>query len=95
MVLTVINIIALVLLAVGYFRGNYTIVDLETWNKLAHFYNEYSDGEGGIEVPELASGEGFFREYIDEVEDDVLDDDDDDDEGEENSKEQASDESST
>ena len=68
MVLTVINIIALVLLAVGYFIGNYTIVDLETWNKLAHFYNEYSDGEGGIEVPELASGEGFFREYIDEVE---------------------------
>ena len=70
MVLTVINIIALVLLAVGYFRGNYTIVDLETWNKLAHFYNEYSDGEGGIEVPELASGEGFFREYIDELEED-------------------------
>ena len=70
MVLTVINIIALTLLAIGYFRGNYTIVDLETWNKLAHFYNEYSDGEGGIEVPELASGEGFFREYIDEVEED-------------------------
>lgn len=66
MVLTVINIIALVLLAVGYFRGNYTIVDLETWNKLAHFYNEFSDGEGGIAVPELPSGEGFFREYIDE-----------------------------
>ena len=70
MVLTVINIIALVLLAVGYFRGNYTIVDLETWNKLAHFYNEYSDGEGGIEVPEQAGGCGFFREYIDEVEED-------------------------
>ena len=68
MVLTVINIIALVLLAVGYFRGNYTIVDLETWNKLAHFYNEYSDGEGGLEVPEQAGGCGFFREYIDEVE---------------------------
>ena len=70
MVLTVINIIALVLLAVGYFRGNYTIVDLETWNKLAHFYNEYSDGEGGIEVPEQAGGCGFFREYIDEFEED-------------------------
>ena len=66
MILTVINIIALILLAVGYFKGNYTIVDLETWNKLAHFYNEYSDGEGGIEVPEQAGGEGFFREYIDE-----------------------------
>ena len=79
MVLTVINVIALILLAVGYFRGNYTIVDLETWNKLAHFYNEYSDGEGGLEVPELSNNEGFFREYIDEVEDDVLDDDDDED----------------
>lgn len=70
MVLTVINIIALILLAVGYFRGNYTIVDLETWNKLAHFYNEYSDGEGGLEVPEQAGGCGFFREYIDEFEED-------------------------
>ena len=70
MVLTVINIIALVLLAVGYFKGNYTIVDLETWNKLVHFYNEYSDGEGGIEVPEQAGGCGFFREYIDEFEED-------------------------
>ena len=80
MVLTVINIVALVLLAVGYFRGNYTIVTLETWNKVATFYNEYSDGEGGIEIPELSGGTGFFREYIDEVEDDVLDDDDDDDE---------------
>lgn len=66
MVLTIINIVALILLAVGYFRGNYTIVDLETWNKLARFYNEYSDGEGGIEVPEQAGGEGFFREYLDE-----------------------------
>lgn len=83
MVLTVINIVALILLAVGYFKGNYTIVDLETWNKLVHFYNEFSDGEGGINVPELASGEGFFREYIDEVEDDVLDDDDDEDEEDE------------
>ena len=68
MVLTVINIIALVLLAVGYFRGNYTIVTLETWNKIATFYNEYSDGEGGLEIPELSGGSGFFREYIDEIE---------------------------
>lgn len=75
MVLTVINIIALILLAVGYFRGNYTIVDLETWNKLAHFYNEYSDGEGGIEVPEQAGGEGFFREYIDDYEEDEEEED--------------------
>ena len=60
MVLTVINIIALVLLTVGYFRGNYTIVTLETWNKVATFYNEYSDGEGGLEIPELSGGSGSF-----------------------------------
>lgn len=75
MVLTIINIVALVLLAVGYFKGNYTIVDLETWNKLAHFYNEYSDGEGGIEVPEQKGGYGFFREYIDDYEDDEEEED--------------------
>lgn len=69
MVLTVINIVALILLAVGYFKGNYTIVTLETWNKVATFYNEYSDGEGGLEIPELSGGSGFFREYIDEIED--------------------------
>lgn len=68
MVLTVINIVALVLLAIGYFRGNYTIVTLETWNKVATFYNEYSDGEGGIEIPELSGGSGFFREYIEDEE---------------------------
>lgn len=75
MVLTVINIVALILLAVGYFKGNYTIVDLETWNKLVHFYNEFSDGEGGISVPELGGGEGFFREYIDCVEEDEEEED--------------------
>ena len=80
MVLTVINIIALILLAVDYCRENYTIVDLETWNKLAHFYNEYSDGEGGLEVPELSNNEGFFREYIDEFEEDEEEPDEEEDE---------------
>ena len=76
MVLTIINIIALLLIAIGYFRGNYTIVDLETWNKLAHFYNEYSDGEGGIEIPELSGGTGsFFWDQL-EHDDEDLDDDD-------------------
>ncbi len=70
MVLTVINIVALTLLAIGYFRGNYTIVTLETWNKVATFYNEYSDGEGGIEIPELQGGVGsFFWDQL-ETEDD-------------------------
>ena len=68
MVLTIINIIALALLAIGYFRGNYTIVDLETWNKLVHFYNEYANENGELEVSELEGGTGFFREYIDDYE---------------------------
>lgn len=76
MVLTIINVAALILLLVGWFIGNYTIVDLETWNKLAHFYNEYSDGEGGIEIPELSGGEGaFFWDQVDCEEDDIEKDD--------------------
>ena len=75
MVLTVINIVALALLAIGYFRGNYTIVTLETWNKVATFYNEYSDGEGGIEIPELSGGSGsFFWDQL-EAEDENFDND--------------------
>lgn len=62
MALYIINGLALISLGIGYFRANYTIIDLETWNKVANFYNEnYSE-----ETEELAGGCGFFREYIED-----------------------------
>lgn len=73
-IMTVINIAALVCVAIGFFLSKYTIVDLETWNTIATFYNEHNDENG-----EVASGNiGFFWDYIDEVSDDVLDDPDED-----------------
>lgn len=63
-IMTVINIIALVCVGVGIFISRYTIVDLETWNTIATFYNEHNDEDG-----EVASGNvGFFWDYVSEVE---------------------------
>lgn len=67
----VINILVLILLGIDYFKKNYTIVDLETWNKVAHFYNENANEDG--EYVEQAGGCGFFREQIEYIEDEEED----------------------
>lgn len=54
-----INIGVLIFLLVDWFKRNYTIVDLETWNTVATFYNEEHD-----EKNNCGGGVGFFREYI-------------------------------
>lgn len=54
-IMTIINISSLILVAIGYFREHYTIVDLETWNEIVHFYNE-----NHTEVEEQAGGVGFY-----------------------------------
>jgi hypothetical protein len=63
-IMTVINIAALVCVAIGLFISRYTIVDLETWNTIATFYNEHNDEDEG----EAASGCGFFWDYVSDVE---------------------------
>jgi len=73
-IMTVINIIALVSVGVGLFISRYTIVDLETWNTIATFYNEHNDEE----TDNCGGGCGFFWNYLDEVSDDVLDEPDED-----------------
>ena len=58
-ILTVVNIIALACIGIGWFKSKYTIADLETWNTIVHFYNEHNE-----EKEELVGGTGFFREYL-------------------------------
>lgn len=54
------NIGIVAFLVYDWFAKNYTVVDLETWNKIAAFYNEnYSE-----ESQELSSCVGFFREQL-------------------------------
>lgn len=65
-ILTVINIIALIAIVIGFFLSRYTIVDLETWNEIAHFYNENKESEQ--DVNEAAGGVGFFWDYVSDLE---------------------------
>ena len=60
MVLQIINIIALILIAIGYFKLRYIIVELETWNTVANYYNDHHNEDG----EELVSGLGFFKEQL-------------------------------
>lgn len=66
------NIGIVAFLVYDWFVKNYTIVDLETWNKIAVFYNEnYSE-----EIQELAGGTGFFREQlVEEYDNEEIEDD--------------------
>lgn len=64
-IMTVINILALVSVGIGLFISRYTIVDLETWNTIATFYNEHNNEE---DEGETASGCGFFWDYVSDVE---------------------------
>ena len=71
MVLQIINIIALILIAIGYFKLRYIIVELETWNTVANYYNDHHNEDG----EELVGGLGaFFRDQLDTEEEDELDD---------------------
>lgn len=64
-IMTVINIIALVCVGVGLFISRYAIVDLETWNTIATFYNEHNNDED----EGVASGNiGFFWDYVSDIE---------------------------
>lgn len=74
-IMTVINIAALVFVAIGLFISRYTIVDLETWNTIATFYNEHNNDE---DEGEAAGGIGFYIPtdedclYGDDEDEDVL-----------------------
>lgn len=72
--LLVVQVLVLVFLLVDWFHKNYTVVDLETWNKIAHFYNENANEDG--EYIEQAGGCGFFREQIEYIEDEEYEEED-------------------
>lgn len=59
------NTIILVGACVVYFKKNYVIIDMDSYNKIVDYVEQTKDSEEG-EVPELAGGVGFFREYIDD-----------------------------
>lgn len=73
----ILNVVVLGLISYHYFKKNFTIVDLETWNTVADFYNEHQD-----DTEEKAGGCGFFFDQIQDVDIEEEQDDEEDEEDE-------------
>lgn len=72
LLLTILNSIILIVFCIIYFKNNYTICDLETYNMLVKFYNahfEEYDEEGNPIKEDKAGGCGFFQEQLVDYED--------------------------
>lgn len=63
--LSVVNAITLIGIAVWYFKDNYTIVDLSTWNTIVKKYNEVQEAEN-----DNCGGGVGFQVYSNEDEED-------------------------
>lgn len=62
-----INTIILVGICIVYFKKNYVVMDVDSYNTIVDYVEQTKKKED--EVPELEGGTGFFREYIDDEDD--------------------------
>lgn len=65
--LVVLNSIILLGVCVVYFRKNYVVMDMDSYNTIIDYVEQTKKKED--EVPELEGGTGFFREYIENEDD--------------------------
>lgn len=66
--LVVLNSVILLGICVVYFRKNYVIMDMDSYNTIVDYVEQTKNKED--EAPQLEGGTGFFREYIDEDDED-------------------------
>lgn len=59
-----VNTIILLGICVVYFKKNYVIMDMDSYNTIVDYVEQTKNKED--EVPELEGGTGFFREYVEE-----------------------------
>lgn len=62
-----INTIILIGICIVYFKKNYVIMDMDSYNTIVDYVEQTKNKED--EAPELEGGTGFFREYIEDDED--------------------------
>ena len=62
-----VNTIILLGICVVYFKKNYVIMDMDSYNTIVDYVEQTKNKED--EVPELEGGTGFFKEYIDNEDD--------------------------
>lgn len=65
--LVVLNSIILLGVCVVYFRKNYVIMDMDSYNTVVDYVEQLRIKK--MKVPELEGGTGFFREYIENEDD--------------------------
>lgn len=69
LLLSFVNFILILGIIVYYLCTHYVIIDRESWETISELIAEYQQED--IEQPvELPGGNGFFREYIEEEEED-------------------------
>lgn len=84
LILNILTLLGLGLAGCIYFNENYIIVRIEEWNKIANVFNDAcaaglvdNNDEfiplNELPVQEAAGGLGFFKEQLDEQEEDDLD----------------------
>lgn len=67
--LTILNTILLIGIIVYYFKKNFVVMDKQSWDILEQFVADHQQDEihtGDEQAEELAGGSGFFKEYIEE-----------------------------
>ena len=64
LLLSFVNFIILCGICIFYFKKNYVIMDKESYDLIEQFVKEYSQEE----LQELPGGSGFFKEYVEEDE---------------------------
>lgn len=62
-----INTIILIGMCIVYFKKNYIIMDMDSYNTIVDYVEQTKNKED--EIPELEGGTGFFREYIENEDD--------------------------
>lgn len=68
LLLTFVNFILIIGIILYYFHTHFIIIDRESWETISEFITENQQED--IEQPvELPGGNGFFKEYIEEEED--------------------------
>ena len=63
-----VNTIILIGMCILYFKKNYVVIDVDSYNTIIDYVEQTKNKEG--ETPELEGGTGFFKEYVEKNEDD-------------------------
>lgn len=69
LLLTFVNFILIVGIILYYFHTHFIIIDRDSWDTISEYMQEQQTLEPE-EVQELSGGSGFFKEYVEEEEDD-------------------------